>query len=221
VGDHTLIFGGIGERFEITHRAHSRDTFARAARACGRVGPRQSRGALRHGGRPEGREMRFAGECPPQARRFSSSEATRGGASGGSATPSTGSPAKRSCSPSPGCTRASRSAVPPAVVPQPGGSRATGIPRGTARAREAARDGGGPPRRRPVGPADAGRRHPPSGGCRGRRAGARDSARVDGAAPDSASCPPPKWPRRGCSHVRLHVTQMLNACEDPLEVIAL
>jgi len=28
VGEHTLVFGGIGERFEITHRAHSRDTFA-------------------------------------------------------------------------------------------------------------------------------------------------------------------------------------------------
>lgn len=31
VGEHTVIFGGIGERFEITHRAHSRDTFARGA----------------------------------------------------------------------------------------------------------------------------------------------------------------------------------------------
>ncbi len=31
VGEHTLIFGGIGERLEITHRAHSRDTFARGA----------------------------------------------------------------------------------------------------------------------------------------------------------------------------------------------
>jgi 4-hydroxy-tetrahydrodipicolinate reductase len=36
VGEHTLTFGGIGERFEITHRAHSRDTFARGAvRAAG------------------------------------------------------------------------------------------------------------------------------------------------------------------------------------------
>ena len=26
-----LVFGGIGERLEITHRAHSRDTFARGA----------------------------------------------------------------------------------------------------------------------------------------------------------------------------------------------
>lgn len=31
VGEHTVIFGGIGERLEITHRAHSRDTFARGA----------------------------------------------------------------------------------------------------------------------------------------------------------------------------------------------
>jgi 4-hydroxy-tetrahydrodipicolinate reductase len=36
VGEHTITFGGIGERFEITHRAHSRDTFARGAvRAAG------------------------------------------------------------------------------------------------------------------------------------------------------------------------------------------
>jgi 4-hydroxy-tetrahydrodipicolinate reductase len=36
VGEHTLTFGGLGERFEITHRAHSRDTFARGAvRAAG------------------------------------------------------------------------------------------------------------------------------------------------------------------------------------------
>ncbi|MFH2011408.1 MAG: 4-hydroxy-tetrahydrodipicolinate reductase [Pseudomonadota bacterium] len=31
VGDHTVIFGGLGERLEVTHRAHSRDTFARGA----------------------------------------------------------------------------------------------------------------------------------------------------------------------------------------------
>jgi 4-hydroxy-tetrahydrodipicolinate reductase len=31
VGEHTAVFGTIGERFEITHRAHSRDTFARGA----------------------------------------------------------------------------------------------------------------------------------------------------------------------------------------------
>lgn len=31
VGDHTVLFGGMGERVEITHRAQSRDTFARGA----------------------------------------------------------------------------------------------------------------------------------------------------------------------------------------------
>jgi 4-hydroxy-tetrahydrodipicolinate reductase len=31
VGDHTVIFAGPGERIEITHRAHSRDTFATGA----------------------------------------------------------------------------------------------------------------------------------------------------------------------------------------------
>lgn len=31
VGDHTVIFGGIGERIEITHKASSRDTFAMGA----------------------------------------------------------------------------------------------------------------------------------------------------------------------------------------------
>ncbi len=31
VGDHLVMFGGLGERLEITHRAHSRDTFARGA----------------------------------------------------------------------------------------------------------------------------------------------------------------------------------------------
>jgi 4-hydroxy-tetrahydrodipicolinate reductase len=31
VGEHTVIFGGIGERVEFIHRAHSRDTFARGA----------------------------------------------------------------------------------------------------------------------------------------------------------------------------------------------
>ncbi len=31
VGDHTVLFGGIGERLEITHRASSRDTFALGA----------------------------------------------------------------------------------------------------------------------------------------------------------------------------------------------
>ncbi len=31
VGDHTVLFGGMGERIEITHRAHSRDAFAGGA----------------------------------------------------------------------------------------------------------------------------------------------------------------------------------------------
>ena len=31
VGEHTVLFGGLGERLEITHRAHSRDNFARGA----------------------------------------------------------------------------------------------------------------------------------------------------------------------------------------------
>jgi 4-hydroxy-tetrahydrodipicolinate reductase len=31
VGEHTVIFGGMGERLELTHRAHSRDNFARGA----------------------------------------------------------------------------------------------------------------------------------------------------------------------------------------------
>ena len=31
VGEHTLVFGGIGERLEITHRAQSREMFARGA----------------------------------------------------------------------------------------------------------------------------------------------------------------------------------------------
>jgi 4-hydroxy-tetrahydrodipicolinate reductase len=31
VGDHTVLFGGIGERLEVVHRAQSRDNFARGA----------------------------------------------------------------------------------------------------------------------------------------------------------------------------------------------
>jgi len=31
VGDHTVIFAGKGERIELTHRAHSRDAFAKGA----------------------------------------------------------------------------------------------------------------------------------------------------------------------------------------------
>ncbi len=31
VGEHTVIFGGMGERLELTHRAHTRETFGRGA----------------------------------------------------------------------------------------------------------------------------------------------------------------------------------------------
>lgn len=31
VGDHTVVFGGLGERLELVHRAHSRENFARGA----------------------------------------------------------------------------------------------------------------------------------------------------------------------------------------------
>ncbi|MCF6147432.1 MAG: 4-hydroxy-tetrahydrodipicolinate reductase [Candidatus Kuenenia sp.] len=31
IGDHTVVFGALGERLEITHKAHTRDTFARGA----------------------------------------------------------------------------------------------------------------------------------------------------------------------------------------------
>ncbi len=42
VGEHTVIFGGIGERLEFIHRAHSRDTFARGAlRAAQWLGKRK------------------------------------------------------------------------------------------------------------------------------------------------------------------------------------
>jgi len=38
IGEHTVVFGGLGERLEVTHRAHSRDNFARGAvRAAGWV----------------------------------------------------------------------------------------------------------------------------------------------------------------------------------------
>lgn len=42
VGEHTVLFGGLGERIEITHRASSRDTFARGAlRAALWIGDRK------------------------------------------------------------------------------------------------------------------------------------------------------------------------------------
>jgi 4-hydroxy-tetrahydrodipicolinate reductase len=39
VGEHTVTFGTLGERLELTHRAHSRDTFARGAELDLDVGP--------------------------------------------------------------------------------------------------------------------------------------------------------------------------------------
>ncbi len=44
VGDHTVIFGGMGERIEVTHRASSRDTFARGALRAARWVVRQPPG---------------------------------------------------------------------------------------------------------------------------------------------------------------------------------
>ncbi|HUU27853.1 MAG TPA: 4-hydroxy-tetrahydrodipicolinate reductase [archaeon] len=44
VGEHTVIFGALGERFEITHRAHSRDTFARGAVVAARFASRAEPG---------------------------------------------------------------------------------------------------------------------------------------------------------------------------------
>ncbi len=44
VGDHTVLFGGMGERIEVTHRASSRDTFARGALRAARWIVRQPPG---------------------------------------------------------------------------------------------------------------------------------------------------------------------------------
>jgi 4-hydroxy-tetrahydrodipicolinate reductase len=44
VGDHTILFGGMGERIEVTHRASSRDTFARGALRAARWVVRQPSG---------------------------------------------------------------------------------------------------------------------------------------------------------------------------------
>ncbi len=44
IGEHTVLFGGMGERIEITHRAHSRDTFARGALRAARWIIRQKNG---------------------------------------------------------------------------------------------------------------------------------------------------------------------------------
>lgn len=44
VGDHTVLFGGMGERLEITHRAQSRDTFAAGALRAAQWAVRQPPG---------------------------------------------------------------------------------------------------------------------------------------------------------------------------------
>jgi 4-hydroxy-tetrahydrodipicolinate reductase len=44
VGEHTVIFGGLGERIEITHKASSRDTFARGALKAALWVPKQKPG---------------------------------------------------------------------------------------------------------------------------------------------------------------------------------
>ncbi len=44
VGDHTVLFGGMGERIEVTHRVQSRDTFARGALRAARWIVRQPPG---------------------------------------------------------------------------------------------------------------------------------------------------------------------------------
>jgi 4-hydroxy-tetrahydrodipicolinate reductase len=44
VGDHTVIFGGLGERVEVTHRVSSRETFARGALRAAVWLPSQPRG---------------------------------------------------------------------------------------------------------------------------------------------------------------------------------
>jgi 4-hydroxy-tetrahydrodipicolinate reductase len=44
VGDHTILFGGMGERIEVTHRASSRDTFAGGALRAARWVTRQPPG---------------------------------------------------------------------------------------------------------------------------------------------------------------------------------
>jgi 4-hydroxy-tetrahydrodipicolinate reductase len=44
VGDHTVMFGGMGERIEVTHRVQSRDTFARGALRAARWVVKQTPG---------------------------------------------------------------------------------------------------------------------------------------------------------------------------------
>ena len=51
VGDHTVIFAGVGERVELTHKASSRDTFANGALRAAQWVVNQKPGPLRHAGR--------------------------------------------------------------------------------------------------------------------------------------------------------------------------
>lgn len=44
VGEHTVVFGGMGERIELTHRAHSRDNFGRGALRAARFAVRAAPG---------------------------------------------------------------------------------------------------------------------------------------------------------------------------------
>ncbi|MFH1007817.1 MAG: 4-hydroxy-tetrahydrodipicolinate reductase, partial [Candidatus Latescibacterota bacterium] len=44
VGEHTVLFGGIGERIELAHRAGSRDTFAQGALRAARFAAKASAG---------------------------------------------------------------------------------------------------------------------------------------------------------------------------------
>ena len=44
VGEHSVIFGGLGERIEFVHRAHSRETFARGAVRAAQWLVRQKKG---------------------------------------------------------------------------------------------------------------------------------------------------------------------------------
>ena len=50
VGEHTVIFGGVGERLEFIHRAHSRDTFARGAIRAAQWLVEPETGPLRYAG---------------------------------------------------------------------------------------------------------------------------------------------------------------------------
>jgi hypothetical protein len=64
VGDHTVLFAGIGERIELTHKASSRATFAQGAlRAARFLAAKPSGPALRHAGRPRAALIRA--DCSP------------------------------------------------------------------------------------------------------------------------------------------------------------